>query len=52
MNWILYIVLGSSTMPSLQQTAIYTTEATCKIAAKALTEQNVRAACLPKENLK
>jgi hypothetical protein len=50
MTWVLYIVFGSITMPSLQQTAVYTTEATCKIAAKALLEQNVRAACLPKEN--
>jgi len=48
MTWILYIIFGSS-MPTLSQTAMYTTEPTCQIAQKALEAQRVRAVCLPRE---
>lgn len=52
MVWILYIILGTSSMPSLQQVNRYTEESVCKKAAKELTDNNLRAACLPKQELK
>jgi hypothetical protein len=51
MTYILYIILGT-TMPSLQQVNRYTDEAVCKQAVKELTDKNVRAVCLPKQESK
>ncbi len=52
MTWILYLILGTSTMTNLQQINRYTDETVCKKAAKELTDNNVRAVCLPKQELK
>ena len=51
MSWVLYIILGT-TMPSLQQVNRYTDEKVCKQAVKELTDQNVRAVCLPRQETK
>ena len=51
MSWVLYIILGS-TMPSLQQINRYTDEAVCKQAIKELTDKNIRAVCLPRQEIK
>jgi len=52
MTWILYLILGTSTMPSLQQINRYTDEAVCKKAVKELTDNSVKAVCLPRQELK
>lgn len=51
MAWVLYIILGT-TMPSLQQVNQYRDENLCKQAVKELTDKNVRAVCLPKQDSK
>ena len=48
MSWVLYIILGS-TIPVLNQVNRYTDEAVCKQAVKELTDKNVRAVCLPRQ---
>jgi hypothetical protein len=48
MSWVLYIILGSA-MPILQQVNRYTDETVCKQAVKELTDKNVRAVCLPRQ---
>ena len=52
MSWILYIIVGATTMPSLQQVHRYTDETVCKSAVKEQTGQNLRAVCLPKQESK
>lgn len=51
MTWVLYIILGT-TMPSLQQVNRYTDETLCKQGVKELTDKNVRAVCLPRQETK
>jgi hypothetical protein len=48
MTWVLYIILGT-TMPNLQQVSRYKDENVCKQAVKELTDKNVKAVCLPKQ---
>ena len=52
MSWILYLIVGTASMPSLQQVNRYTDETVCKSAVKELTAQNVRAVCLPRQESK
>jgi|APCry1669188970_1035186.scaffolds.fasta_scaffold83046_3 hypothetical protein len=52
MTWVLYLILGAGTMPSLQQVHRYSDETMCKSAVKELTAQNVRAVCLPRQETK
>ena len=50
MTWILYMIVGTASMPSLQQmNHRYTDETVCKQAVKELTDKNVRAVCLPRQ---
>ena len=51
MSWVLYIILGT-TMPVLNQVNHYTDETVCKQAVKELTDKNVRAVCLPRQETK
>jgi hypothetical protein len=51
MTWVLYILFGASSS-HLQFVANYSKEEICKQASTSLAEKNVRAVCLPKENLK
>jgi hypothetical protein len=51
MSWVLYIILGT-TMPVLNQVNRYTDETVCKQAVKELTDKNVRAVCLPRQETK
>jgi hypothetical protein len=48
MSWVLYIILGTS-MPVLNQVNRYKDETVCKQAVKELTDKNVRAVCLPRQ---
>jgi len=49
MIWVLYIIVGLSANPSLQQIATYKDEQVCRKAAQDLKDSNVRSVCLPKE---
>ena len=51
MTWILYIIIGTS-MPSLYQVHRYTDENLCKQAQRELTNRNVNAVCLLREDPK
>jgi hypothetical protein len=51
MNWILYIILGTS-MPTLHQVNRYANEIGCRSAITELTSQGVRAVCLFKQDSK
>ena len=51
MIWILYM-LADTTMPNLQEITRYTDETFCRQAVKELAENNIKAVCLPKQELK
>jgi hypothetical protein len=52
MNWILYIIMGTATQPSLQQLQTYRDEAVCRQSVKNLEEKAVKAVCIARETAK